>query len=440
MDERLSALTDGDRAAFRAYQTAVKQKKGKHDPPKREGWLRHCLDDDRGRIIANLANAMIALRADPSVLDAVAFDEMLQAVVLVKRLPIAPGGERSGDDPVPRAMRDEDVSQLQEWLQHQGLPRMGREIVHQAVDQRARERSFHPVHEWLDVLEWDGTERLNRWLQTYLGATGPPDYLTGIGRMFLISMVARIFKPGCKVDYMLVLEGEQGIEKSRACQVLAGNWFSDALPDIHAKDARQHIRGKWLTEIAELAAFTRAESEALKAFITRDCERYRPPYGRKEVAEPRQCVFIGTTNRSVYIKDETGGRRFWPVAITDGVNIEALTRDRDQLFAEAVERYRQGEQWWPDPAFEREHIKPEQENRYEADPWDEDIAEFVANRDRVTVSEVARQALHFDAIARVGTADQRRITAVLTKLGWEQKHRTGKSRWFTRKAGREVTQ
>ncbi len=250
--------------------------------------------------------------------------------------------------------------------------------------------------------------------------------------MFLIAMVARIFQPGCKVDYMLVLEGDQGVEKSTACAVLAGRWFSDDLPDIHAKDARQHLRGKWLVEVAELAAFTRAESEALKAFITRDCERYRPPYGRKDVSEPRQCVFVGTTNRSIYIKDETGGRRFWPVAVAH-VNVEALARDRDQLFAEAVHAYRHGKQWWPNPEFERLHIKPEQDSRYENDPWDEDVADFVANRDRVTVSEIARQALHFEAIARVGTQDQRRIVAILTKLGWEQGRRTGTGRWYTRK-------
>jgi predicted P-loop ATPase len=127
------------------------------------------------------------------------------------------------------------------------------------------------------------TSRLDGWLARYLGSASNREYLSAIGPMFLISMVARVFKPGCKVDYMLVLEGQQGETKSQVCAILAGEWFSDALPDIHAKDAKQHLRGKWLIEIAELSAFSRAETEALKAFITRDTEKYRPPYGRLEV-------------------------------------------------------------------------------------------------------------------------------------------------------------
>jgi predicted P-loop ATPase len=317
----------------------------------------------------------------------------------------------------PRPVRDADVSQLQEWLQREGLPRIGMDVTHQAVDLRAQERSFHPIRDYLDALAWDGTPRLERWPSYYLGAE-PSTYVAAIGRMFLIAMVARIFEPGCKADYLLVLEGEQGARKSTACSILAGQWFSDNLPDVlRDKDAAQHIRGKWLIEVAELSATDRAEAEHLKAFITRQVERYRPSYGRKEVHEPRQCIFIGTTNKSTYLRDETGGRRFWPVKV-HRINIDALRQDRDQLFAEAVKVYRDGGRWWPDEAFEREHIRPHQDDHFEGDPWHEAIAAHVADLPRVRVTDIARNVLMIER-AKVGTAEQRRIAAVLTGLGWK---------------------
>jgi predicted P-loop ATPase len=212
-------------------------------------------------------------------------------------------------------------------------------------------------------------------------------------------------------------EGEQGAGKSTACEVLAGPWFSDALPDIRDKDAAQHLRGKWLIEVAELSAIGRAETEHLKAFISRPVERYRPSYGRKETIERRQCVFVGSTNKTAYLRDETGGRRFWPLKV-GAIDIDALRNDRDQLFAEAVHAYRAGEKWWPDGDFERQHITPEQEARYEADPWEDAIAGHVAALARVRVSDIARNVLGIED-GKIGTAEQRRIGAVLTCLGWK---------------------
>jgi predicted P-loop ATPase len=308
------------------------------------------------------------------------------------------------------------VSELQEWLQQSGVAKISKDTTHQAVDLRARERAFHPVKDYLFGVEWDGVDRLGEWISIYLGAEASP-YSSGIGQMFLVAMVARILDPGCKCDYMLALEGPQGAMKSTACAIIGGKWFSDSLPDVTTgKDVAQHLPGKWLIEIGELSAMGKAESATLKAFITRPVERYRPSYGRKEVIEPRQCVFVGTTNEEVYLKDATGGRRFWPVKV-GRIDPDALSRDRDQLFAEAVFQYRAGSKWWPDAAFERQHIAPEQEARFESDVWEDAIKNHLETLSRVTVGHVAREALGFEA-ARIGTADQRRIANILKVLGW----------------------
>lgn len=392
--------------------------------PSSVDWLGKCETDKQGRPFPNLANAMIALRNDPAVKDAFAYDEMLCAAMLMH--PLANEGPKFRRRPVT----DIDVSSLQEWLQLAGLPNVGKETAHQAVDLRAHECAFHPVRDYLTGLHWDRTPRMSGWLATYLGAERSP-YTDRIGRMFLISKVARIFEPGCKADYMLVLEGPQGSLKSTTCEILGGAYFSDNLPDVTAgKDVSQHLRGKWLIEVSEMHAMGRAEATLLKAFITRTHERYRPSYGRKEVIEPRQCVFIGTTNKSAYLRDETGGRRFWPVK-TGEINIDLLRHDRDQIFAEAVTAYRQREIWWPDKEFERDHISPEQEARFEADAWEEDIERYLDTVAKTTVSQVAMNALRIET-PRIGRAEQNRIVNAMERLGWSRDKRTGGARWWSK--------
>jgi len=171
----------------------------------------------------------------------------------------------------------------------------------------------------------------------------------------------------------------------------------------------------------------RAEASQLKAFITRTTERYRPSYGRMEVIEPRQCVFVGTTNRDTYLRDETGGRRFWPVNC-GSIDIAALVRDRDQLLGEAVVQFRQGAHWWPSREFERTHIVPQQSQRYEEDAWEENLGTFLERQSRVTVGQVAREALGIET-PRIGTAEQRRIAAALERLGWRRERPVGQRDW-----------
>ena len=252
--------------------------------PIKDTWLAQCISEN-GKPLPIVANALVALRRDPEIRDAFAYDEMMRAALLMHEIgsPTAPSD--------CRPIADEDVVVLTEFLQKAGLKRIGRETVRDALSARAREKAFHPLREWLQSLTWDGNRRANVWLTTKLGAEMTP-YTQAIGQMFLISLVARIFEPGCKVDYMLVLEGPQGGLKSSACAVLGGDYFSDNLPEVgEGKDVSQHLRGKWLIEISEMHAMNRAESAQLKAFITRQVERYRPSFGRFEAVEPRQCVF-----------------------------------------------------------------------------------------------------------------------------------------------------
>ena len=399
-------------------------------------WLSRCLRSENGAPMPVLANALLALRDDPAFDSLFSYDQMQRCTILSAPIPSVVLDHESDFEPHP--VTDVDVTHLQERLQLSGLPRIGKDVMHQAVDARAYERSFHPVRNYLRSLEWDGKARISTWLADYLGAADT-EYTKSIGAMFLISMVARIERPGCKSDYMLVLEGPQGAKKSSACRVLGGQWFSDAMPDIRSgKDVSQHLNGKWLIEVAEMSALDKAEAAALKAFVTRDVERYRPSYGRREATEPRQCVFIGTTNKTAYLRDETGGRRFWPVKCGT-ISIAALAQDRDQLLAEAMDRYREGYHWWPDAEFERTHVAPEQSARYESDAWEDQICHWLdgvrvlpgsiewqgKHLEEVccTVLMVARLALHMDA-QKVGTADQRRIIAALERLGWVKGKRT----------------
>ena len=389
-------------------------------------WLAQCIHGGgkNPKPLPVLANVLIGVRAEWP--DALGYDEMLCAPILMQPL----GGE---NDFTPRPLTDVDVGIIQERLQQLGLSRIGKDVVHQAVDMRACERAFHPIRNYLDGLQWDCTERMGKLFVDYFGAA-PGPYVENVGRMFLIRMVARIYKPGCKADHMPVIEGPQGVLKSTACAVLGGQWFSDNLPDISVgKDASQHLRGKWLIEVSEMHAMGRAESSLLKSFISRQTERYRPSYGRKEVIEPRQCIFVGTTNKDTYLRDETGGRRYWPIKAGRST-LDALARDRDQLFAEAVAAFHSGEHWWPDKNFEREHMLPEQEARYEGDAWEETIKQYLdlQLQPRVTVGQIAKQALGMET-AKIGTADQRRIAAVLINLGWNRQPKDWEGkRWWSK--------
>lgn len=386
-------------------------------------WMNRTQQSSTGAVHPNLANVALGLREDAALIGVFAYDEMGSSAILTRPI-FRQNGTVATVGATPRPLTDADIGALTEWLQIAGIPKLAPATVHQAVDVVARENGFHPVRSYLEALCWDGIPRVGTWLPKHVGADDS-EYTRAVGQMFLVGMVARIFRPGCKMDYALILEGGQGREKSALCKILAGErYFSDQLPDVTSKDASSHLRGKWLIEMAELHAMNKAEATAIKQFLTRTTEKYRPSYGRLDVEEHRQCVFIGTTNEQAYLKDPTGNRRFWPVK-TGRLDLDALARDRDMLFAEAVALYRAGAPWWPDREFEAAHIAPEQAERFDADPWTDKIASWlVGYPGPITLDTVARLGLGLST-ETYRRREQNQIRAVMQSLGYEMKRGTG---------------
>ena len=385
-----------------------------------------------GDPIADLHNTLIVLRNEPGFAVSFAFDEMQQTTIVRAKPPLVRGAY-AGED-YPRWATDEDVSRLQEWLQ-MVMPKLSRENVFNALEEFARENPVHPLRLWLRTRELTVRQPvLDRWLTDALGV--PNDaYHNEVGRRFAIAMVARVLEPGCQCDYMIVLEGPQGELKSRFCRALAGDeYFSDHIPSLASDQVRvsMHMRGKWLIEISELAAFNRvADVETLKAFITRREEIYTPKYGRKERREPRQCVLIGTTNTDDWIRDETGARRFWPVKV-DHVDLDWLAEFRDQLFAEAVEAYDAGKPWWPDRNFERRVIAPHQEKRQAFDNWTDRVLEVARSLPVVTIALIWNglgSVTHGGDLTKLDMIASKRIAAILKKDYVRANDSAGKAIW-----------
>lgn len=215
-----------------------------------------------------------------------------------------------------------------------------KEFFYDVVGERCRRQSFHPVCDYLDSLEWDGTERLSSWLVEYFGAEDTP-LNRAIGRMFLVAAVRRVREPGCKFDEMLILESAQGTEKSTAIEALAvrPEWFSDEFAlNAPTKELMEQTAGKWIIEAGELKGMSKGDVQTLKQCLSRKVDRARLSYGRKRTERPRQFVLFATTNEGEdtgYLKDPTGNRRFLPVRVR-GADVEKLTIDRDQLWAEAA--------------------------------------------------------------------------------------------------------
>src|SRR6516225_7305783 len=233
------------------------------------------------------------------------------------------------------------------WMQHHGVHLRNKSAIRMVLAAVVRDNLFHPVRDYLDKLKWDGVPRLDKWLTSYLGVVEIENYTAMSGRWWMISAVARIYQPGCIAKYVLIIEGPQDLGKSTALRILGGEWFTDDIETLGSKDSQLQIGNAWIIELPELASTRRAEIGAVKAFISRPVDKFRPPYGEHLIEQPRQCALAGTVNpEGKYLLDETGAVRYWPQKAAK-IDLVALERDRDQLWAEAVYRYKAVELWWP---------------------------------------------------------------------------------------------
>jgi len=364
--------------------------------------------DNKGNPKHNVANAIMLLTHDPAFQGVFSYNALSHERILNKPVP----GEKGVA--FPRPLEDHDYTSVQVYLNHSGFPNIAKCDVLAAVRKVCRDNSFDPLRDYLCRVKWDGKDRLGTVLSTYFSAEHS-EYVSTAGRMWFISGAARGLQPGCKADYMLVLEGPQGLKKSTALATLAGaEWFSDCLTDMFSKDASMQLNGHWIVEIAEMEAMTR-RPEMAKVFLTRQVEKYRPPFERENVQVPRRCIFAGTTNRKDWQPDETGGRRFWPVKVGK-IDLEGLARDRDQLWAEAVARYRRGEKWYMEGEVEQIALKEASARRPE-DPWRSDIADIVEGLTEVTTKAILGEM--GIAPADMTPALSKRVAKELVSLGWE---------------------
>jgi predicted P-loop ATPase len=413
--------------------------------PVRPPWASLLRIDAGGAPERNEANVITALSLDAAFAGALMFDEFSQEIIVARALPWDPAGTAH-----PRPWGEADDVRCAEWLQRHEI-NVPPVVVGRSVVAVSRNIRIHPVRDYLEALAWDGTPRLDTWAVAYLGAEDTPLHRS-MASLWLVSAAARIMQPGCKADHMLILEGPQGIRKSTALKVLASDpWFTDELADLGSKDAAQQMRGVWIIEMAELDAIGQADVSRIKAFLSRTTDRYRPPYERYVVTVPRQCVFAGTVNPDTYLRDETGNRRFWPLRCGD-IDLEGLRRDRDQLWAEAVARYRAGAAWWIEDRALVAEASAAQEARYQGDAWDARIERWLASERKpvnvgvghfedwherfvprarpltdVSIGEVLEQALGIEA-AKWTKGDQMRVGAYLKARKWERYKTTGSAK------------
>lgn len=395
---------------------------GRREKPLKDAiplWKSLGLAEERGKPVINADNMLRVLENDPHLEGILWYDSFHDRIFTTI------GADASTNCQMREYTDTENIHLLTYFQGHLGIGKANDTILRQAVVAQAYRHSRNELRDWLDTLVHDGSPRIDDFMSSALGAR-KSIYTRAVSKNFWLSMVARVYRPGCQVDNMVVLEGMQGIGKNKALRAIGGKFYAQAPGTPDDKDFYLAFQGKLLIEFAELANLKKADAERIKSCITCTNDRYRSPYDRTSKDHPRQCIFVGTTNESRWLTDPSGARRFWPIKCEEEnlLNVKYIEDHHDQLFAEAVSRFKQNETWWEVP----ESAPEEQEARRIPDAWEDAVAEYSKGHPQeITVAEVA-DYLQIP-LERLNMAEQKRIASCLRLAGRQDKHTNQGNRW-----------
>lgn len=399
----------------------------------------------RGELVRHVANITTILANDDRWHGVVAFDELEQATVKLRPPPYAFG--RAG------VWDSEDDTRTSMWLMHVYKLDVSSDMVTVAIETLARERRFNPIQAYLESLDppSDNERLADTWLIKY-AQVQDNEYTRAVSRLFLRGMVWRAMQPGCKFDYCLVLEGAEGLRKSTLAAVLGGEWSSDVPLDLgNNREAALAVRGKWVIEFSEMESVTRVEAHLQKSFLSRCFDQYRELWAKRNIRVPRQCVFVGTTNESEYIKEGQGARRFWPVRVGGVIDIDGLRAVMPRLLAEAMADYRQGLPCHPSHEDQEALFRPEQSKRVQQESLIDALHDWVlhpefdeetkrlSNGGAFSLADAAFRCLKI-SYAQLTRDMQTRLGKALSALGCERfEKRNGMVRYWYKPPKKEAT-
>lgn len=382
----------------------------------------HMATVDGGNPICNTSNVLRVLEGWPEFKNTFWFDDFYHEVFY---RPVSPTATNE-----TKIWSDVDGINLMIFIQrYLGMTRITESMVRQAVLAHAHNTRRNEPQDYLNSLSWDGVDRIDKFFHTAAGSTDN-EYTTAISRNFWLSLVARILSPGCKVDTMVILEGQQGTRKSSLLEIIGGKWHSSIVNSINSVDFYQCLKGKIIIEFADLSGFPRDDRNRIKHMLASRVDTYRKSYGHSPGDYPRRSIFCATTNDEVYLQDETGARRFWPLK-TSSISLDYAREYRDQLFAEAMQIFNSGlphlderrpdnTKWWRVP----ESASEEQEDRREIHPWEAAIMEFVRHKDVVTMQEIFAPSGPIPIeISKRNKFDDMRAGVILKMAGFQRTRR-----------------